>query len=80
MWIDSDCLSLGYLGDPAQTADRFRPNPFGSAGSRIDRSGDVGRFRPDGLLEHHGRIDDVVNRTTPMRAYGESMVTAMVVQ
>jgi acyl-coenzyme A synthetase/AMP-(fatty) acid ligase/acyl carrier protein len=60
VWIDSDCLSLGYLGDPAQTADRFRPNPFGAPGSRIYRSGDAGRFRPDGILEHHGRIDDVV--------------------
>ncbi|MFE9581394.1 AMP-binding protein [Nocardia sp. NPDC006044] len=60
VWIDSDCLSLGYLGDPAQTADRFRPNPFGAAGSRIYRSGDAGRLRPDGILEHHGRIDDIV--------------------
>lgn len=60
VWIDSDCLSLGYLGDPAQTADRFRPNPFGPPGSRIYRSGDAGRFRPDGVLEHHGRIDDIV--------------------
>jgi non-ribosomal peptide synthetase component F/acyl carrier protein len=60
VWIDSDCLSLGYLGDPAQTADRFRPNPFGAPGSRVYRSGDAGRFRPDGILEHHGRIDDIV--------------------
>ncbi|MFE4831061.1 AMP-binding protein [Streptomyces sp. NPDC056672] len=60
VWIDSDCLSLGYLGDPAQTADRFRPNRFGAPGSRIYRSGDAGRFRPDGILEHHGRIDDIV--------------------
>ncbi|MEV0135187.1 non-ribosomal peptide synthetase [Dactylosporangium sp. NPDC050688] len=60
VWIDSDCLSLGYLGDPAQTADRFRPNPFGAPGSRLYRSGDAGRFRPDGILEHHGRIDDIV--------------------
>ncbi|MFE9393984.1 non-ribosomal peptide synthetase [Streptomyces flavidovirens] len=60
VWIDSDCLSLGYLGDPAQTADRFRPNPFGAPGSRIYRSGDAGRLRPDGILEHHGRIDNIV--------------------
>jgi signal transduction histidine kinase len=30
--------------------------------------------------QSNDRIDDVVNRTTPMRAYGESMVTAMVDQ
>lgn len=60
LWIDSDSLSLGYLGDPGLTADKFRPNPFGPPGSRLYRSGDAGRFREDGLLEHHGRIDDVV--------------------
>ncbi|WP_051415594.1 non-ribosomal peptide synthetase [Nocardiopsis sp. CNT312] len=60
VWIGSDCLSLRYLGDPAQTADRFRPNPFGAPGSRIYRSGDAGRFRSDGILEHHVRIDGIV--------------------
>lgn len=60
LWIDSAGLSLGYLGDAAQTADRFRPNPFGAPGSRLYRSGDAGRFRASGVLEHHGRIDDVV--------------------
>ncbi|MFD8478579.1 non-ribosomal peptide synthetase [Kitasatospora sp. NPDC059673] len=60
VWVDSPSLSLGYLGDPATTADRFRPNPFGEPGSRLYRSGDAGRLRADGILEHHGRIDDVV--------------------
>lgn len=60
LWIDSPTLSLGYLGDPALTADRFRPNPYGAPGSRLYRSGDAGRFRPDGILEHHGRIDEIV--------------------
>ncbi|TQN28387.1 amino acid adenylation domain-containing protein [Haloactinospora alba] len=60
LWIDTGGLSLGYLDAPALTADRFRPNPFGAAGSRLYRSGDAGRFRGDGVLEHHGRIDDVV--------------------
>lgn len=60
IWIESEGLCLGYLGDPALTADRFRPHFGGSPGTRIYRSGDAGRFRPDGILEHHGRIDDVV--------------------
>ena len=60
IWIDSESLCLGYFGDPALTADKFRPNPTGTPGGRIYRSGDAGRFRPNGVLEHHGRIDDVV--------------------
>lgn len=60
VWVDSPALALGYLADPALTADKFRPNPFGAPGSRLYRSGDAGRLRADGVLEHRGRIDDVV--------------------
>ncbi|ROQ69501.1 amino acid adenylation domain-containing protein [Streptomyces sp. 840.1] len=60
VWVDSPALALGYLADPALTADKFRPNPFGTPGSRLYRSGDAGRLRADGVLEHRGRIDDVV--------------------
>ncbi|HEV2640010.1 MAG TPA: non-ribosomal peptide synthetase [Actinocrinis sp.] len=59
-WVDSPALALGYLGEPALTADRFRPNPFGAPGTRLYRSADAGRRRPDGVLEHHGRMDEVV--------------------
>jgi amino acid adenylation domain-containing protein len=71
LWIDSPLLALGYLGDPAQTADRFRPNPFGGPGSRLYRSGDAGRFRTNGILEHHGRIDDVVKIRGHRVEFGE---------
>ncbi|MFF8725820.1 AMP-binding protein [Streptomyces sp. NPDC015171] len=60
VWVDSPALSLGYLGNPALTADKFRPDPFGAPGGRLYRTGDAGRLRPDGVLEHRGRIDDVV--------------------
>ncbi|MEU3402236.1 AMP-binding protein [Streptomyces filamentosus] len=60
IWFGSPEAALGYLGDPALTADRFRPDAHGPAGSRLYRSGDLGRYRPDGLLEHHGRTDDMV--------------------
>ncbi|MGA4900843.1 non-ribosomal peptide synthetase [Streptomyces griseoincarnatus] len=60
VWVDSPALSLGYLGNPALTADKFRPNPYGAPGTRLYRTGDAGRLRPDGILEHRGRIDDVV--------------------
>lgn len=60
IWFDSPEAALGYWGDPMQTADRFRPDPFGPSGSRLYRTGDLGRFRGDGLLEHHGRVDDMI--------------------
>ncbi|MGJ7419648.1 AMP-binding protein [Streptomyces cinereoruber] len=60
IWFGSPEAALGYWGDPALTADRFRPDEHGPAGSRLYRSGDLGRYRDDGLLEHHGRTDDMV--------------------
>ncbi|MEU0086947.1 AMP-binding protein [Streptomyces sp. NPDC006274] len=60
IWFGSPEAALGYWGDPALTADRFRPDAHGPAGSRLYRSGDLGRYRADGLIEHHGRTDDMV--------------------
>ncbi len=51
-------LALGYLNRPELNAERFVDNPFGSG--RLYRSGDAGRFHPDGRLEHLGRIDNQV--------------------
>ncbi|MFG2319640.1 non-ribosomal peptide synthetase [Streptomyces tendae] len=51
-------LALGYLNRPELQAERFIDNPFGSG--RLYRSGDEGRFHPDGRLEHLGRIDSQV--------------------
>ncbi len=51
-------LGPGYLGGPARTADRFRPDPgSGRAGERLYRTGDRGRYLPDGTLEFAGRLD-----------------------
>lgn len=54
-------LARGYLNRPELTAQRFLRNPFiDDPEARIYRTGDLGRFRPDGNLEYLGRIDHQV--------------------
>jgi amino acid adenylation domain-containing protein len=53
--------SLGYLNQPQETRQAFRPNPFrDDPDDLLYFSGDRGRYRPDGLIEIAGRSDDQV--------------------
>ncbi len=52
-------LARGYLNRPELTAEKFIQNPFNTS-NRIYRTGDLGRWMPDGNIEYLGRIDDQV--------------------
>jgi amino acid adenylation domain-containing protein len=52
-------VARGYLNRPELTGERFIPDPFSDQpGARLYRSGDLGRWREDGVLEYLGRNDD----------------------
>jgi amino acid adenylation domain-containing protein len=57
--VASDYLALGYWRDPDLTARAFTVDP-GNSKTRIFKTGDMGRMRPDGLLEYSGRNDQQI--------------------
>jgi amino acid adenylation domain-containing protein/non-ribosomal peptide synthase protein (TIGR01720 family) len=62
LYVGGSRLARGYVRRPALTSARFiAENEPGEVGSRIYRSGDQARFRPDGALEYVGRLDGMIN-------------------
>jgi amino acid adenylation domain-containing protein len=53
------CVGRGYINDPERTRRAFMADPH-RAGHRLYRSGDYGRWLPDGQLEFLGRRDNQV--------------------
>ncbi|HEY2918177.1 MAG TPA: amino acid adenylation domain-containing protein, partial [Candidatus Binatia bacterium] len=61
IYIGGDGLARGYFNRPELTAEKFIRNPFsGDSTSCLYRTGDRGRYLPDGNIEFLGRIDDQV--------------------
>jgi amino acid adenylation domain-containing protein len=59
--IGGDGLARGYLNRPELTAEKFIHHPFSdNPTSRLYRTGDWGRYLPDGGIEFLGRIDNQI--------------------
>ncbi len=51
-------VGAGYFKEPEKTAHSFKPNPFlNTLGETMYKTGDLGRWLPDGNLEFLGRKD-----------------------
>ncbi|KOP34668.1 hypothetical protein AFK69_03320, partial [Xenorhabdus sp. GDc328] len=56
--IAGDGVARGYLNRPELTAERFLPDPFSSEpDARMYKTGDLGRWLPDGNIDYLGRND-----------------------
>lgn len=57
IYIAGAGLARGYIGQPGLTAERFVADPYGDSGTRMYRSGDLGRVDAHGVLTYLGRSD-----------------------
>ncbi|MGW8793959.1 non-ribosomal peptide synthetase [Streptomyces althioticus] len=53
------CVGRGYINDEERTREAFVPDPF-RPGTRMYRTGDFGRWLPEGRIEYLGRRDEQV--------------------
>ncbi|WP_236712362.1 non-ribosomal peptide synthetase, partial [Pseudomonas sp. Root401] len=61
IYIGGAGVARGYLNRDDLTAERFLKDPFSAASNaRMYKTGDLGRYLPDGNIEYLGRNDDQV--------------------
>ena len=62
IWIGGTGVALGYHHRPELSAERFIDQPGAQVpeNTRLYRTGDRGRWRHDGSLQHGGRLDDQI--------------------
>ncbi|MCB0641419.1 MAG: amino acid adenylation domain-containing protein, partial [Phaeodactylibacter sp.] len=57
--LSGESLASGYLNQPQLTAEKFVPHPF-EPGAQLYRTGDLGKWLPDGNIVFLGRNDDQI--------------------
>jgi amino acid adenylation domain-containing protein len=62
LYIAGACLARCYINQAELTRERFVPHPFDERpGARLYDTGDLARFRADGIIEYVGRRDLQIN-------------------
>ncbi len=61
LFIGGAGVARGYLNRPELTRERFLHNPFSEEiDARMYKTGDLARYREDGIIEYLGRVDNQV--------------------
>jgi amino acid adenylation domain-containing protein len=60
IYIGGAGLARGYLNRPDLDQEKFIPNPFDPKNGRLYKTGDLGRYLPDGQIGFVGRIDSQI--------------------
>ncbi len=60
LWIGGEAVGRGYHERAEMTAERYQPDPYGEAGSRMYRTGDIARRDRAGEVEYLGREDNQI--------------------
>lgn len=75
--VSGPILALGYYGDTERTEQSFIQNPLNNNYRElIYKTGDLGSFRDDGILEFHGRKDRQIKHMGHRIELGEIEETA----